>query len=43
MGRDSVPRSIHLSQIQHFLHKNPQGLTTHELAERVLLLLSLTG
>lgn len=33
MERDSVPRSIRLSQIQHFLHKNPRGLTTHELAE----------
>lgn len=33
MERDSVPRSIRLSQIQHFLYKNPRGLNTHELAK----------
>lgn len=33
MERDGVPRSIRLSQIQHFLHKNPRGLNTHELAK----------
>ncbi|MBM4401298.1 MAG: HTH domain-containing protein, partial [Crenarchaeota archaeon] len=28
----SIPRSIRLAQLQHFLHKNPKGLTSRELA-----------
>lgn len=28
----SVSRGVRLTQIQHFLHKNSSGLTTHELA-----------
>lgn len=28
----SIPRSIRLAQIQHFLHKNPKGLASQELA-----------
>jgi predicted DNA-binding transcriptional regulator YafY len=28
----SIPRSIRLAQLQHLLHKNPKGLTSHELA-----------
>jgi predicted DNA-binding transcriptional regulator YafY len=28
----SIPRSIRLAQLQHFLHKNPKGLTSQELA-----------
>jgi len=29
----NVNRSVRLTQIQHFLHKNPRGLTSGELAE----------
>lgn len=29
----SIPRSIRLTQIQHFLHKNSKGLTSRELAK----------
>jgi predicted DNA-binding transcriptional regulator YafY len=28
----SIPRSIRLAQLQHFLHKNSKGLTTQELS-----------
>lgn len=28
----SIPRSIRLAKLQHFLHKNPKGLTSRELA-----------
>lgn len=28
----SIPRSIRLAQLQHFLHKSPKGLTSQELA-----------
>jgi predicted DNA-binding transcriptional regulator YafY len=28
----SIPRSIRLAQLQHFLHKNPKGLTSQELS-----------
>jgi predicted DNA-binding transcriptional regulator YafY len=29
----SIPRSIRLARLQHLLHKHPQGLTSHELAQ----------
>lgn len=29
----SIPRSIRLTQIQHFLHKNSKGLTSREIAK----------
>lgn len=29
---DSLARSVRLTRIQHFLHSNPGGLTSHELA-----------
>ncbi len=29
----SIPRSIRLARLQHFLHKYPQGLTSYELAD----------
>lgn len=29
----SIPRSIRLAQLQQFLHRNPRGLTTQELAK----------
>lgn len=29
----SIPRSIRLAQLQQFLHRNPKGLTTQELAK----------
>ena len=28
----SISRSIRLARLQHLLHKNPKGLTSHELA-----------
>lgn len=31
--KDSLARAIRLSQIQHFLHSNPSGLTSKELAD----------
>jgi len=30
--RTSIARSIRLAQLQHFLHRNPKGLTSQELA-----------
>ncbi len=30
---ESLTRAIRLTRIQHFLHRNPHGLTTKELAE----------
>lgn len=30
---ESLTRAIRLTQIQHFLHRNPRGLTTKELAD----------
>jgi predicted DNA-binding transcriptional regulator YafY len=31
--KDSLARAVRLSQIQHFLHSNPSGLTSKELAD----------
>ena len=31
--KDSLARAVRLSQIQHFLHSNPSGLTSRELAD----------
>ena len=31
--KDSLTRAVRLSQIQHFLHSNPSGLTSKELAD----------
>lgn len=31
-GGTSIPRSVRLAKIQHFLYKNPKGLTSRELA-----------